>query len=215
MAVGSTTHPPTVCLPTVSKTPQSDSSTPQEIAQAWLSQFAAILASNDISQQLPSVFHDECFWRDALSLTWDYHTLHGLEKVTSFLKLHLSGIGFDSFKLREHGAFTPAQTAVSDTLVWIESMFTFETAAAHGRGVLRLTPDDKGVWKAYVVYTALQELKGHEWAVGAKRPHGGKNTLEGGIVKGNWFERRQREKEFLDEEPTCLVIGAGMYLYYC
>jgi len=45
--------------------------------------------------------------------------------------------------------------------------------------------------------------------MGERRPHGGKNTLEGGIVKGNWAERRARAREFMDEEPVCLVVGAG------
>jgi hypothetical protein len=78
-----------------------------------------------------------------------------------------------------------------------------------GEGVLRLTPDPQGNWKCYVLYTSLQELTGHEWAMGKRRPHGGKNTIEGDMAKGNWAERRARKKEFLDEEPICLVIGAG------
>jgi len=183
---------------------------PRDIAQDWLTKFADILPRNNVSL-LDSVFHEECWWRDALSLSWDYHTLHSLPKVKSFLQTRLSKVGFQGFKLREQGSFTPSQTAVTENLQWVESIFTFETAIGRGQGVLRLTSDIEGTWKAYVVYTSLQELKGHEWATGAKRPHGGKNTLEGGIIKGNWFERRQRQREFLEEEPTCLIIGAGVY----
>jgi len=62
-----------------------------------------------------------------------------------------------------------------------------------------------------MVYTALYDIKGHEEAAGQNRPHGGKNQLEGGIIKGNWFERRERAKDFMDDEPTVLVVGAGTY----
>jgi hypothetical protein len=192
-------------LPTSGKAPEAS---PQNVAHDWLTKFADILAKGDVSL-LNSVFHEECWWRDALTLSWDYHTLHGLSRIAKFLQSRVSEIGFGNFKLREKGPFTPSQTTITEDLEWIESFFTFETSIGHGQGVLRLTPDDEGHWKAYVVYTSMQELKGHEWATNGNRPHGGKNTLEGGIIKGNWFERRQRQKEFLDEEPTCLIIGAG------
>jgi hypothetical protein len=203
------THPLSVSLPTFPK-PQQKAS-PQDIAQEWLSNFSHSLASGDVSQ-LSTIFHEDSWWRDALTLSWEYHTLHGLSKITSFLQQRLHNLGFGKFELREKGFLTPSQTAVTEGLEWIESIFTFETAVGHGQGVLRLTPDPDGNWKAYTVYTSLQELKGYEWNAGSKRPHGGKNKLEGGIIKGNWFERRQRQREFLDEEPTCLVIGAGMLL---
>ncbi|KAL2674474.1 hypothetical protein IWX47DRAFT_880145 [Phyllosticta citricarpa] len=63
-----------------------------------------------------------------------------------------------------------------------------------------------GQWKGYMVYTTLEEIKGHEEQIGHRRPHGGRNSLVGG---GNWAERREREKEFVDEEPTVICIGAG------
>lgn len=183
--------------------------TPREVAQRWLSEFENILVNENISG-LDSVFHEECWWRDALALSWDYHTLHSLIKVKSFLERRLSSIGFVNLKLREQGFCTPNQATITENLQWVESVFTFQTYFGRGQGVLRLTPDEEGSWKAYIVYTSTQELIGHEWAIGTNRPHGGKNTLEGGIIMGNWYERRQRQKEFMDEEPTCLIIGAGM-----
>jgi hypothetical protein len=92
---------------------------------------------------------------------------------------------------------------------WIESMFDFETKIGRGSGMIRLVQDGAAGWKAYMVYTALQELKGYEERTRLNRPHGGNNSLGGGSMKGNWHERREREKEFLSEEPAVIVIGAG------
>ena len=60
-----------------------------------------------------------------------------------------------------------------------------------------------------MIYTALQELRDGREIAGFRRPHGGNHSLKGGALEGNWYERRERQKEFLDEEPTVLVIGAG------
>jgi hypothetical protein len=181
------------------------------VAQEWIDKFATVVGGGDVSL-LHTVVHEESWWRDALALSWDYRTIHGLSPLISFLQNRLSDIGFCSFKLREQGSFTPNHVTITEDITWIESVFSFETAVGRGDGLVRLTPDTEGNWKAYTVYTAIQELKGHEWATGRNRPHGGNNRLEGGIVKGNWLERKQREREFLDEEPTCLIIGAGAYL---
>lgn len=68
-----------------------------------------------------------------------------------------------------------------------------------------------------MIYTALEELKGFEELTGARRAPGGKNSLAGGVLKGNWFERRQRTSDFVDEDPQALIISAGkplsIYVY--
>lgn len=88
-------------------------------------------------------------------------------------------------------------------------MFTFETKVGKGKGMVRLAQGDDGAWKAHFISTSLQELKDYPEATGDRRPLGGKNGLEGGMVKGNWKERRDRQVEFLDEEPTVFIVGAG------
>lgn len=89
-------------------------------------------------------------------------------------------------------------------------MFSFETGVGRGRGFLRLAQSDDGIYKAHMLYTALDELKGFEENTGARRSSGGKNSLEGGVIKGNWYERRQRKHDFSDDDPQVLIIGAGM-----
>ena len=95
-------------------------------------------------------------------------------------------------------------------LEWVESMFDFETKTGCGSGMLRIVQGADGIWKGYMMYTVLKELKGAEEIAGYRRPHGGNNSLLGGAIEGNWQERRHRQHEFLDEEPQVLIVGAGM-----
>lgn len=88
-------------------------------------------------------------------------------------------------------------------------MFSFETNVGTGKGMIRLVCLPNGAWMAHMIYTALQELHSAKEIAGYNRPHGGNNSLKGGAVEGNWYERRERKKEFLDEQPAVLIVGAG------
>ncbi len=93
-------------------------------------------------------------------------------------------------------------------------MFYFETKIGRGKGMLRLVQGEDGVYKGYMLHTSLQELKGHEEAAGLRRPHGGNNSLVGGVKSGNWLERRLKTLEFQDEQPQVLIIGAGKFSHH-
>ncbi|KAF2476283.1 putative flavin-containing monooxygenase YUCCA3 [Lindgomyces ingoldianus] len=205
-------HPHDIRLPTFSK-PEikvsvSESQSPKSIAQAWLDKFSFVLASGDVSR-IASVVHEDSWWRDFLTLTWDFHTIRGVQKMTEFLLTNIEGAQFSGLKLQENGQFAPSLQTPIDGLDWVESMFHFETKFGRGKGMLRLAQGGDGAWKAHFIYTALQELKGNEEFVGARRPHGGNNSLEGGAIKGNWLDRRERRKDFIDEDPTVFIVGAG------
>jgi hypothetical protein len=87
-------------------------------------------------------------------------------------------------------------------------MFEYKTTVGTGKGMLRLVLLN-GEWKAHMIYTCLLSLKDAPEAAGDLRPHGGNNSLKGGVAQGNWYERRQRQAEFMDGEPTVLILGAG------
>ena len=74
-------------------------------------------------------------------------------------------------------------------------MFSFETNVGTGKGMIRLVCLPNGAWMAHMIYTALQELHSAKEIAGYNRPHGGNNSLKGGAVEGNWYERRERKKE--------------------
>lgn len=181
---------------------------PRAIAQSWLDKFSSVLSSGNASG-ISNLVHPDSWWRDFLTLTWDYRTIRGALKITDFLTKHISA-GLSNLKLQDDGkAFAPHFETPLQDLEWVESMFHFKTKVGRGKGFVRLAQGEDGAWKAHFLSTSLQELKDHEENTGLRRPHGGKNSLEGGIIKGNWQERRERQKEFLDEEPDVFIVGAG------
>lgn len=144
-----------------------------------------------------------------LALDWDMRTLHTASEIQDFLRKRQSQTNLSSFKLQDKGKWVPRVEQVVDGLTWLSSMFFFETAAGKGKGMVRLTQSDDGHWKAYAIYTSLQELKGVEEPLGKRRAEGTTESMPGGLAGGTWIERRKRQHEFLDAEPTVLVVGAG------
>lgn len=210
-------HPHDVTLPTFTKldikAQAPERRDARNIAQSWLNNLSSLLTSNDISK-LPALFHNDSWWRDFLTLTWDLRTIRSLPSISSFLRTNLPHTEFSSFRLEDSPhPFSPHYETPIEGLDWIVSLFHFETKVGRGKGVLRLAQGDDGVWKAHFLSTTLMELKGYEELAGTRRKHGGNNALDGtsGGMKGglNWQEKRDREKEFLDADPDVFVVGAG------
>lgn len=198
-------NPHIIQLPT---TPSSSPSEPQAVAQQWLTDLQIQLAHPE-SIDLTTIFHEESWWRDMLALDWDMRTLHTATEIETFLRKRQGASALSNFRLQNKGHFKPKWDQVVDGLSWVSSMFFFETAFGTGSGMLRLTQATDGRWKAYAVYTSLQELKGAEEPLGKRRPEGTTESKSGGLDGETWIERRERQKDFLDEEPTVLVVGAG------
>lgn len=209
-------HPHDITLPRFAKSTEATTSpnqapeSPQAIASQWLTAFSAILASNSTSQ-LPSVIHEEGWWRDQLALTWDFRTCQGLSKITNELfPHHIRKAHLHNFQIVPEGKFVPHKIEPLPDLEWVEFMVTFANDVGTGKGMIRLACcPTTHVWKAHMIYTALQTLDAYPEHIGPLRPHGGTNSLKGGVIEGNWLERRERQVQFLDEEPTVLIIGAG------
>ncbi|RAH77228.1 putative flavin-binding monooxygenase [Aspergillus japonicus CBS 114.51] len=181
---------------------------PTTVAQEWLALLNIQLIGNT-SITLTSLFHEDSWWRDMLALDWDFHTIRGCPNIQRYLDQRLPHAQLQDARLYSDEDTKPAMDTPFLGLTWITAMFAFETRFGHGRGVFYLTPTEEGGWKAYSVYTALQELHEAEETLGLRRPHGTIESMPGGVAQGNWLERRQREKEFVDIDPTVLVVGAG------
>lgn len=145
---------------------------PHQIAEKWLGKLESIFEDGDFSQ-IKDIFNKDSWWRDIISLQWDFRTIHGNERIEQFLRQNQSLGPITSFKLEETGHFKPKLEVVKkDTgFAWISSLFHFETRIGRGSGVLRLTQEKPGEWKAFSVYTSLQELKGFEEPLGTKRAY--------------------------------------------
>ncbi|KAI5986919.1 hypothetical protein EDD15DRAFT_2471062 [Pisolithus albus] len=86
-----------------------------------------------------------------------------------------------------------------EDLGWIPAFFEFGTIVGHASGIFRLVPLADGSWKAHTVYTSLESLKGFPEKTEFPRNHE--------MNCGTCSERR--EQEFVEEEPTVIVIGGG------
>jgi len=199
-------HPvPNTPLPTLDRLGASVSSDldAKKVAGQWFTAFTTAASSFDI-QALSALFVPDAFWRDILALTWDFRTFSGLPAITRFLSNQLESVHPTAFKLRED-AYLGLQRPFED-LAWINFMFDFETDTGIASGIARLVPTANGEWKAHVVFTNLEDLKGFPEKLGGLR-----NAQPN---HGKWEEVRRREKEFIAEdgkvkEPVVLVVGGG------
>ena len=166
------------------------------IANEWFRAFAPLVERADTAGIL-DILTEDAFWRDALALTWDLRTFDGPPKIKRFLDDRLKTAKLTNFKLGN-----PSLVDNSPVGVWIQSIFTYDVGDyGLGTGVLRLARTSTGEWKGYTIYTGLSGLKDHPEQLGEHR-----NQVPN---HGRWLEQRQREVEFVDEEPYVLVVGGG------
>lgn len=170
---------------------------------AWLDGFATAMGSADVEAVAASVAPD-ADWRDLLALTWDLGTYRGRQAITAMLGEHLRQAAPTGFAVVEEFGPRLVQDGESSR---IEGFFTFQTPTAWCRGVAVLVPADGG-WRAAAVMTGMEDLKGHERALGHRRPTGPRHD-PGSAPGENWKDRRAGEVAFRDREPDVVVIGAG------
>jgi putative flavoprotein involved in K+ transport len=140
-----------------------------------------------------------------LALTWRIETVSGSDAILRELATHTARARPSGFKLdSRRTAPRNVRRAGTDA---IEAIFGFETAQGRGSGVLRLTPDEAGAFKAWTLLTALDEIKGHEERLGRSRPQGKAYSRD---FRGpNWLDLRKAAAEYGDREPAVLVVGGG------
>lgn len=186
----------------------------QSILQNWLRAAESALTSVQEAGQFDAskLFHEDSWWRDHLALQWDYRTIKGRDSITQFLAQHQKDAQLTSFQLRTEGLHPPALEQPCPDVQWLRGIFTFETKHGLGTGVLRLTQNAQTKdWKAYAVYTSLQEFKQFREPLGHRRPEGNLHNLPGGQGTCTWAEKRAIEKAFEHAQPTVLVVGGGMF----
>jgi cation diffusion facilitator CzcD-associated flavoprotein CzcO len=171
-------------------------------AESWLAQFERALAAPSRAR-LETLFHADSHWRDVLALTWHIKTVSGADAILRELAAHAARP--TGFRLDPHR--TAPRNATRAGADAIEAIFRFETGEGRGSGVLRLTPDAEGAFKAWTLLTALDEIKGHEERLGTARPQGKAYSRD---FRGpNWLDLRKAAAEYADRDPAVLVVGGG------
>ena len=165
-------------------------------AAQWLAKFERATRKGDAAAAA-ALFAEECYWRDLVAFTWNIKTMEGRAQVQSALAATLPKA--KPAQWRVDGGETTANGVT-------EAWFTFETAVARGRGLLRL----KG-GKCWTLLTTMVELKGHEERDDrhATRPKGVAHGVH--PKRLTWKEERARDDAELGvtRQPYCLIVGGG------
>lgn len=155
-----------------------------EAFEGWLIRFGDALASGDRAAVMP-LFAAECFWRDLVAFTWNLRTEEGAEAIAAMLQARLADVAPSHFS--RVGQASNQQGV-------LEGWFRFETRLARCRGHVRLREGQ--IW---TLFTAMDELKGHEERVGRRRPSGA--------------EQRNQEPSHLGSsssgQPDVVIVGGG------
>lgn len=170
-----------------------------DLFAAWFEQFERAVQAADPTAVV-ALLGPDCWWRDLLALTWDLGTYHGPDAVAQMLGQHLSDGAMTALAVTTEFGPRSAGDAV-------EGFITFQTPLGSGRGAIRLV-QEQGRWLAWTILTELDDLRGHERAIGAHRSRGPRHT---GINAGgrNWLDERTEHVRYQDHEPAVVVVGAG------
>ena len=179
---------------------------PHAIAGQWATSFNTLLQRGGLSPA--ELFLKESYWRDLLCISWDFHTLKGPEQAIKFIQ----SFPTESRSVKVNLLATPAHKAprFAETggLKVVQSFIDVETSNGRGQGFVRLVSDsdDDGRWKAFTLFTTLQELKGYEEHTFNRRPTGLNHSLSD--TKSNWKDRLNAQQNFEGgREPTVLILG--------
>jgi len=166
----------------------------QEALRDWLARFAAALDAPE-SADWSALFVEESYWRDFVAFSWNIFTAEGREAIARMAKAQAVAIGAHRFEPDD-----PALPLTDAGQGW----FTFETAAARGRGHVQLEGG-----RAKVLFTTIIELIGHEEPAGGRRPAGIEHKARKG--RKTWADERAEQQASLGvtEQPYCLIVGGG------
>ncbi|GAD98503.1 conserved hypothetical protein [Paecilomyces variotii No. 5] len=167
-----------------------------KIVDNWLSALEHAIKTKT-EADLSDLFIDDCWWRDIISLSWDWATKHGHDAI--FKYVNASSTGFSQLSPVKEGALSPMFVEMGP-LQFIQSGFTFQTVAGSGVGLVRLANEGPKKWRAWTVFTQLERLKNQKEILNQPQINNVHNTVRSGTVNG-------------DADPVedlqVLIVGGG------
>lgn len=199
----------TVPLPTCNLKELAD---PFQCASEWIDIVNNLLNSGLEGSDFSGAFLESAHWRDLLCFTWDFRTLQGRNKIAGFAEDFIAKARTVTFTLDQSAEYKKPALIPLDfdgTVKCLQAWLNIETDVGRGKGIVKLVPDssDGDKWKAFTLFTTLEELKGHEELIKERRPAGVKDDQDYGAA--NWKDKRDAEQNFEDgREPVVLILGA-------
>lgn len=169
---------------------------PLQVVQEWLQRFSAALSKGDVDAVL-ALFHDDGYWRDILTFTWNIYTAEGKSSIEAMLKKTVPNTQPHSWKIEDDRVDVSLDGVFSSWLL-------FETVHFHGKARVSLRDG-----LAHTLFTTACALQGYEERVGRLRDVGSEHGI--GHSSDPWGERRKRERAALGNstQPFVLIVGGG------
>lgn len=194
------------------------SNDPNDIAGSWLNAFESACSevssrpgNPDAIKKVLDLFLPNGWWRDKLCLTWNFRTREGKTQIESFISENnaLAKTGFKNCVIDSStglGGPTQSKEPSPEGLLVdiITFMFRFKTIlpAGSGRGIIKLSPDSTGKWKAFVLFTGLESLDGHSENVERPLGHYENHTR-------SWKSVHLQELHDAMKDPIVLIVGGA------
>ncbi|PLW17999.1 hypothetical protein PCANC_07186 [Puccinia coronata f. sp. avenae] len=172
----------------------------------WLASLQWCLENQDIDQFV-DLFADDGYWRDILTIELDFNSL-SKSSIKSYLSHHQLSLP----PLKNLALDRPDQLVITPE-GRIRSFIQFETDIYRGTGVVILT--DSRVTsthsKAFLFFSQIWEVKGHEEKLGFRRPLGVPTGTHAEGRPLTWLETRNQSAERYKNgvDPTVLILGGG------
>jgi cation diffusion facilitator CzcD-associated flavoprotein CzcO len=193
---------------TVLNVPGTDAVDPpvDPVVDAWTARFSTALEARDPAA-LAECFVEDGYWRDILAFDWTFRTMSGRKEIAGAFAAGLAATQPHGVR-RAVGRAAPRLVKRSGRRV-IEAYFDFDTAVGRVSTFVRLLLDaaEPEESRAWLMLTALQEIRGFAERVGDRRPTGTEYSRN--FAGDNWLDRRVNTAAFADREPEVLIVGGG------
>ena len=173
---------------------------PNTVADKIINQLNLSLSARD-KAAVASLFLENCYWRDHLCYSWEFHTLEGSQVIAAFVtEAPPSKIEID----RSSDFKSPHKAPIDffGDVFGIEFYIKITTENGQGNGIIRLA-ENEGNWYIFTVFTSLIESKG--FTENKERPFGVRHGEQQG--RKNWRDRRIDEINFEGKDPVVLISG--------
>src|SRR6478609_4681596 len=151
---------------------------PEAAAAEWVAALAEALERQDATAAT-ALFLPDGHWRDLLAFGWEIETTSGRAALEARLRDALPLVRPRGVRLAPH------------------------------RTAPRLMPDPgaPGGMRAWILLTALQELRGHPDRAG--RQHTAEKDYSRDFGGPNWADKREAARAYADHDPAVIVVGCG------
>jgi cation diffusion facilitator CzcD-associated flavoprotein CzcO len=177
-----------------------------ELFTAWLARFADAIDAAD-PERLADCFVADGYWKDILAFCWEFRTYSGRDEIRDGFAATVRGT-LPRAARPAHDRSGPRLLKRSGRRV-VEGFLDVDTEAGRASGFVRLlvNESDPLASRAWIVLTALQEIRGFEEWIGDRRPKGVEHSEN--FAGDNWLDQRRHAQKFEDRDPQVLIVGGG------